>query len=55
MKGKILSVLFCLMLAFGMVFAACDNGAIEKNTSTDSNKVLDGGPAGPGNFTTVPF
>jgi len=44
MKGKILSVLFCLMLAFGMVFAACDNGPIEKDPSTDTNKVLDYSP-----------
>jgi len=51
MKGKILSVLFCLMLAFGMIFAACDDGDIVKNPSTDSNTVLDYTPgAGSGDF-----
>jgi hypothetical protein len=47
MKGKILSVLFCLMLVFGMLFAACDNGAFTENPSKDDNnkKVLEyGGP-----------
>jgi hypothetical protein len=36
MKGKILSVLFCLMLVFGMLLVACDNGEVPKNdTPTD--------------------
>jgi len=51
MKGKILSVLFCLMLVFGMVFAACDNGEIVKDPSTGTNKVLDYTPGtGAGDF-----
>jgi len=51
MKGKILSVLFCLMLVFGMVFAACDNGAIKEPPKNDGNdKVLDWDGAGPSDF-----
>jgi len=42
MKGKILSVLFCLMLAFGMIFAACDNGPIIEDTSSKTGGVYDG-------------
>jgi hypothetical protein len=38
MKGKILSVLFCLILVFGMFFAACDNGDYPK----DPTKAADG-------------
>jgi len=43
MKGKIISVLFCLMLIFGMILAACDNPAIiDDPTSKDgTNTVLD--------------
>lgn len=28
MKGKIISVLICLLVVFGMILAACDNGAM---------------------------
>jgi hypothetical protein len=39
MKGKILSVLFSLMLVFGMIIAACDNGAVlEDPTKDDTDK-----------------
>jgi len=59
MKGKILSVLFCLMLVFGMIFVACDNGDIVKDTSSDDGKtkVLDftgHGSSQAGALTTVP-
>ena len=37
MKGKIvLSVLFCFMLVFGMIFAACDNGVMPEDPSSFS-------------------
>jgi len=35
MKGKILSVLFSLMLVFGMFLASCDNGALPENPTKD--------------------
>jgi len=38
MKGKILSVLFCLMLVFGMIIASCDDGTLPlppKSTATN--------------------
>jgi len=38
MKGKILSILFCLMLAFGMIIASCDDGAMPKDPSSDDGK-----------------
>jgi len=39
MKGKILSVLFTLMLVFGMLIASCDNGAMpEDPNKSDANK-----------------
>jgi len=39
MKGKIvLSVLFCLMLAFGMI-VSCDNGAFPVDPNKDSDTV----------------
>jgi len=37
MKGKLLSVLFCLMLVFGMIMAACDNGAYPKDPNKDKD------------------
>ena len=38
MKGKILlSVLFCLILVFGMLFAACDNGAAKEDPYKNDN------------------
>jgi hypothetical protein len=39
MKGKILSVLFCLILVFGMLFAACDNGDYPKDPTKDADGV----------------
>ena len=40
MKGKIISVLFCLMVVFGMLFVSCDNGALKEDPyKTDENKV----------------
>jgi hypothetical protein len=41
MKGKILSVLFGLMLVFGMIFAACDNGAMPKIEPATGQTILD--------------
>ena len=40
MKGKILSILFCLVLVFGMIFAACDNGVAPENKSEAGKKVI---------------
>ena len=40
MKGKILSVLFCLILVFGMILAACDNGAAPDIKSDPPKKVI---------------
>ena len=57
MKGKILSVLFCLMLVFGMIFVACNNGDIIKDPSSadGKTKILDFTPGTNGDdFTTVP-
>jgi hypothetical protein len=56
MKGKILSVLFCLMLVFGMIFAACNDGDIIKDPSSDDgkNKVLDFTGADADDFLTPP-
>jgi hypothetical protein len=54
MKGKILSVLFCLMLVFGMIFAACDNGDVPTDPYKDDAKktALDWQGGGTGNLTT---
>jgi hypothetical protein len=43
MKGKILSVLFSLMLIFGMIIVSCDNPDIIKDPTSDDGKnvVLD--------------
>ena len=35
MKGKIISVLFCLMLVFGMFVVTCDNGALKEQPYTN--------------------
>ena len=37
MKGKILIVLFSLVLAFGMVVVSCDNGDFPKDPNKDAN------------------
>jgi hypothetical protein len=37
MKGKITSILFCLMLVFGLLIASCDNGATPKDPTFDDN------------------
>jgi hypothetical protein len=36
MKGKILSVLFCFMLVFGMLIVSCDNGDRPVDPNKDS-------------------
>jgi hypothetical protein len=46
MKGKILSALFSLMLVFGMIFAACDNGAAPKIEPATGQTILDTNGAG---------
>jgi hypothetical protein len=38
MKGKIISVLFCLMLVFGMLLASCDDGAYPEDPKDDAKK-----------------
>jgi hypothetical protein len=38
MKGKVISVLFCLMLVFGMLLASCDDGAMPKDDSSSDGK-----------------
>jgi hypothetical protein len=51
MKGKILSVLFSLMLVFGMIFAACDNGVQPDDpykSDPSKGKALDYTKAGQG-------
>jgi hypothetical protein len=48
MKGKILSVLFGLMLVFGMVFVACDNGVAVKPPTGDTIVLDFTGPGGNG-------
>jgi hypothetical protein len=40
MKGKILSVLFGLMLVFGMLIVSCDNNVAPKNESDPPKKVI---------------
>jgi hypothetical protein len=40
MKGKILSILFGLMLVFGMLIASCDNNVAPKDESDPPKKVI---------------
>ena len=45
MKGKILSILFCLVLVFGMILAACDNGVAPDIKQDPGKKVILDSPA----------